>query len=210
MLYLILKIIAYLITATGLGLAAGYFARHAQAKKEEEALTTALNETKARLPQQDTLLRTRDEKLAQQAEQISEFKSEAKQAKQKIAGLERSLAQAETALKAAEARKAATVTNVLPGLDEAETTVSHDEDVVALKSEIASLQAEIQKLAGGDSADAIKRQLAQRELDFQSLAKVLDEREQTIAQLERERDLQQRSLQVLHQQLENERARLRA
>lgn len=210
MLYLVLKIIAYLIAATGLGLGAGYFARHAQAKKEEETLTNALNETKARLPQQDTLLRTRDDKIAQQVEQINEFKAEAKQTKHRVAELERSLSQAETALKAAEARKAATVTNVLPGLDEPEPAANHDEDVIALKSEIASLQAEIQKLAGGDSADAVKRQLAQRELDFQSLAKVLDEREQTIAQLERERDLQQRSLQVLHQQLENERARLRA
>ncbi len=210
MLYLVLKIVAYLIVATGLGAGAGYFARHAQAKKEEEALTTALNETKARLPQQDTLLRTRDDKIAQQSEQINNFKAEAKQAKHRVAELERSLSQAETALKAAQARKAATVSNILPGLDEAESATNHDEDVIALKSEIASLQAELQKLAGGESADSIKRQLAQRDLDFQSLAKVLDEREQTIAQLERERDLQQRSLQVLHQQLENERARLRA
>lgn len=210
MLYLVLKIIAYLITATCLGIAAGYFARHAQAKKDEEALTTALNETKARLPQQDTLLRTRDDKIAQQAEQISEFKTEAKQTKQRVAELERTLSQTENALKAAEARKAATVSNVLPGLDEPDLAMNHDEDVVALKSEIASLRAELQKLAGGESADAVKRQLAQRELDFQSLTKVLDEREQTISQLERERDLQQRSLQVLHQQLENERARLRA
>lgn len=210
MLYLILRISLYLIAGTAMGAAAGYLFRHVQAKRVEESLTSALTDTKAKLPQQDTLLRTRDEMIAELKSALDEQKELEKEHETQRQALEKQLKEKSAELKRAEARKAANGSMTLDVLDEEPSGADHTAEIEPLKAEIARLKRELANASGDDELDSMRRKLEQRDLDYQSLAKLLDQKDKTIADLERERELQQRSLHVLHQQLENERTRLRA
>lgn len=209
MLYLMLRIALYLIAGTAMGAAAGYLFRHVQAKRVEESLTSALTDTKAKLPQQDTLLRTRDEMIAELKAAIDERKEAEKESDQQRQELEKQIKQLTAELRRAEAQKAATTPLSLDELDD-DLSVNSTAETSALREKIKVLEAKLASAGSDGEIDSVRRQLEQRDLDYQSLAKLLEHKDKTIADLERERELQQRSLQVLHQQLENERTRLRA
>ena len=211
MLYLVLRIAIYLIVGTAMGAAAGYFFRHAQAKRVEDSLNAALNDTKAKLPQQDTLLRTRDDMIAELKMKLDEHKEADKEAEQRRLDLENQVKALTADLKRTEASKAASSMLTLDELDDANGNTAGSEELDRLRTEIQQLKKSLAKAdSESDETDVLRRKLEQRDLDYQSLAKLLDQKDKTIADLERERELQQRSLQVLHQQLENERTRLRA
>ena len=84
-------------------------------------------------------------------------------------------------------------------------------------AETAAAEAELSAHNQGDSADRndtlgkqvaeLQAQLAKKEAEQEQLSNMLQTEQRKLAQLEKERELQNKSLQVLHQQLELERER---
>lgn len=115
----------------------------------------------------------------------------------------------------------------MPSIDEGEVTQARGAQTEALKMQIAdlekeleqavqaSLQAEAGALANTTDADRdsnqvreLEARLRQQARDFERLSKSVQQERRKVVELERERELQHRSLQVLHQQLELERDRV--
>ena len=101
------------------------------------------------------------------------------------------------------------------------------QEIARLKSELESAKLEIMQLdamqgtpqpASGDSGEAdedlrhemleLEARLRQKAEEHKATCKALDKERGKVVELERERELQNKSLQVLHQQLEIERERM--
>lgn len=63
MIYLLSKIIAYLLTALAIGFGMGWFVQFSQAKRLREQLNGVIFETKSRIPQLETAITSRDQKI---------------------------------------------------------------------------------------------------------------------------------------------------
>ena len=63
MIYLIMKMFVYLAVALLAGFGAGWLMRNLMAGKKEEEMQRTLSETKSRLPQFESLMRSRDEQM---------------------------------------------------------------------------------------------------------------------------------------------------
>ncbi|MDH3642949.1 MAG: hypothetical protein OES38_12685, partial [Gammaproteobacteria bacterium] len=63
MIYLILKMFVYLAIALLAGFGAGWLTRNLMAAKKEDELHRTVSETKSRMPQFESLMRTRDEQM---------------------------------------------------------------------------------------------------------------------------------------------------
>jgi len=157
--FLILKIFAYLLLALLAGTGAGWILRHLAAGRQEEDMQRTLADARARVPQFESLIRARDE-------QISRLKEDLRDKDARINGLVVEIRDAENALK--------------------EPTAASSGNL------------------DGTIADLEKR-LAQKAMDYERLARDLEVEQRRVAELERERELQNKSLRVLHQQLELER-----
>lgn len=251
MIYLILKMFVYLVLALLAGAGAGWILRHLAAARQEEDMQRTLADARARVPQFESLIRSRDE-------QINRLKEDLREKDSRINGLVVEVRDAEVALKektrelkqlAAEhatigdlsAAAAPTATpEVLTGgevLDfgdsgadraltdavtrlerELATAKSQAADATAeaasAEAEVITLKAELARAgsasgaSGAQAREAIadlEKRLAQKTMDYERLARDLEVEQRRVLELERERELQNKSLRVLHQQLELER-----
>lgn len=251
MIYLILKMFVYLLLALLAGAGAGWILRHLAAARQEEDMQRTLADARARVPQFESLIRSRDE-------QINRLKDDLKEKDSRINGLVAEVREAETALKektrelkllAAEQETIgdladdptpAAAPEVLTGgeiLDfgsdtpdpaMADAVAKLERELAAAKSqaadamaeaasaeaEVITLKAELARAGsapGAQDADAagtiaeLEQRLAQKTMDYERLARDLEVEQRRVTELERERELQNKSLRVLHQQLELER-----
>ncbi len=248
MIFLILKMFVYLLLALLAGTGAGWVLRHLAAARQEEDMQRTLADARARVPQFESLIRSRDE-------QINRLKDDMKEKDARINGLSLELRDAENALRdktrelktlaaqndtLADLSEAAEPTNeVLPGteaLDIGGSTADGQADAVArlerelaaakrqaadamaeaaaAEGEVITLKAQLARASGsaspatGEHADAIadlEKRLVQKTMDYERLARDLEVEQRRVMELERERELQNKSLRVLHQQLELER-----
>ena len=113
-------------------------------------------------------------------------------------------------------------------VDVGEASMEDAGQIEALKTQIAKLEKELEQAvqatlqaeavtlanttdADGDSSQEVQEletRLRQQAQDFERLSKSLEAERRKVVELERERELQHKSLQVLHQQLELERDRV--
>ena len=63
MIFLILKMFVYLLLALVAGVGAGWVLRHIAAAKQEEDMQRTLADARARVPQFESLIRSRDEQI---------------------------------------------------------------------------------------------------------------------------------------------------
>jgi len=259
--FLILKMFVYLLLALAAGVGAGWVLRHIAAGKQEEEMQRTLADARARVPQFESLIRSRDE-------QIKRLKEELKEKDTRINGLVDDVREAELSMKdkdrelkeftsrhetladltdeptdsqenTGEVLMEGSVLDVdttpgtLPasesGTDaEFRTEISRLEselreaksqaadamaEAAAAEAEVITLKAELAR--AGDSADSggnqavaeLEARLEQKAEEHSQLARALESEQRRVTELERERELQNKSLRVLHQQLELEKER---
>lgn len=234
MIYLILKMFVYLLLALFAGAGAGWVLRHIAASKQEEDMQRTLADARARVPQFESHIRSRDE-------QISRLKEELKEKDVRINGLVDDVREAELALKDRdrELKQAVAQHETLDDLapdpaaevtstDQALSTVASLEgalkearaqaadamaEAAAAEAEVITLKAELARAGSANPVESssavadLEARLQQKSSEYDRLARELEQEQRRVAELERERELQNKSLQVLHQQLELARER---
>jgi chromosome segregation ATPase len=259
--FLILKMFVYLLLALLAGVGAGWVLRHIAAAKQEEDMQRTLADARARVPQFESLIRSRDE-------QIKRLKEELKDKDVRINGLVDDFREAELALKDKDrelkeftARHETLADLADEGTDgndnggelltgdealnvasgsieepnrESGTGSAHKEEISRLEVELrdaraqaadamaeaAAAEAEVITLkatlaragegAASGSSEAVaelEARLQQKSEEHDRLAQALESEQRRVMELERERELQNKSLRVLHQQLELEKER---
>ncbi len=251
MMFLILKIFVYLVIALLLGGAAGFLLRQLKAQSEAEELQRNLQDAKSKIPQLESLLRARDERIRQlsksaeahseatkgsrvqdeeHARQLREKDMELQRLRSRVTALEQEQsgglidgamlvpAEPSTPQAAAEPAQHAAAESTPPtsaadaGTDEqaAETDdvliVGLHQEIERLKEELASaaiaLEVAQDKGALEQELRELRARLRQKAEDYERLQGQLEHEQRKVAELERERELQNKSLKVLHQQLE--------
>ena len=261
MIFLILKMFVYLLLALLAGAGAGWVLRHLAAARQEEDMQRTLADARARVPQFESLIRSRDE-------QIKRLKEELKEKDVRINGLVDDVREAELAMKdkdrelkefTARHETLADLTDEPTDSDQSSGEVLMDGGVLDMPSAAtdaaapagesdATLEAEIARLEGelsearsqaadamaeaaaaeaevitlkaelaraGDGAGSsgseavaeLEARLQQKSEEHDRLARALESEQRRVTELERERELQNKSLRVLHQQLELEKER---
>lgn len=259
MIYLIMKMFLYLLVALVAGGAAGWLLRNIAALRKEDELNKSLAEARGRVPQFESLLRSRDELVKQLRLDLKTQEAKSSDLQVSLSTQERDMREKSRALSKAVARnealEGAGVSNDSDGSDEsgklleagyeaevqpaaADDQAHSAEDnqtIGALLDDIESLRTELKtanaatanavaeaaaaeaELSQGDAAQQndtlvqqvqeLQAQLAEKEAEQERLSNRLESEQRKLTQLERERELQNKSLQVLHQQLELERER---
>ena len=221
MIFLIGKMFVYLVLAAGIGGAAGWLYRNLQAQRTEESAARAVNDAKAKLPQLESLLRGRDEQITKLKAQLKESKADLGAQAQEARGLEQQLREQERLAKrweqSAKAKQNDTVEDYDLDADEGGDT----DDLIAelsleisrLKGELASAQTQSPASTGSDETllqvevEDLRAKLRKAESDLDAALADLKHEQNRTSELERERDLQAKSMKVLHQQLDLERTR---
>ncbi len=221
MTFLILQILIFLVLASAVGAAAGWLVRNLQAQKTDEAASRAVHDAKSKVPQLESLLRSRDDKNAKLKNELADSKSEIKQQQQNTRQLEQQLSEAEREVKRLKGMVEARTGSGLADADDTfqvEAGPQVDDHIIAeLSQEIARLKAELKaaqtqtqqqpEAPAQAELDQLQAQLASSERKYTTAANELKIERDKVIELERERELQNKSLQVLHQQLELERTR---
>ena len=222
MIFLIGKIFVYLVLAGLVGAVAGWLFRNLQAQRTEELAQRAANDAKAKLPQLESLLRGRDEQIAKLKQLLVEKKEELSEQGQSVRELELKLRDQEREARrwqqSAEAVKDSNLDDfdldADSGGDDANGLIAElSQEITRLKAELASAVADAALSGSSDSdaaaaeVDQLREQLQQTEKALQAAKADLALERNKVLELERERELQNRSLQVLHQQLDLERTR---
>lgn len=259
MIYLIMKMFIYLVVALVAGGAAGWLLRNIAALRKEDELNKSLAEARARVPQFESLLRSRDELVKQLRLDLKTQEAKSSDLQVSLSTQERDMREKSRALSKAVARnealEGAGVSNDSDGSDESAKlleagfeaevqpaaaddqahSAEDNQTIGALLDDIESLRTELKtanaatanavaeaaaaeaELSQGDAAqqnDALVQQvqelqakLVEKEAEQERLSNLLENEQRKLTQLERERELQNKSLQVLHQQLELERER---
>jgi len=264
--YLIMKMFVYLAVALAAGFGAGWLTRNLVAAKNEDELQRTLSETKSRLPQFESLMRTRDEQMKTLRQEVKDKDARIGELHEEMGMQDKTLKERDRELKNAENRLASFDTNDADqagpdadtelsevdmsggqpmdyaDVDGASSKASSDGPVVGtetdshdlaievrrLEREVARLQTQEHSLeselraarsdqaatsssAGASSAmeevlrsevHELESRLRQTAAEHDRLAKSLEQEKRKVLELERERELQNKSLQVLHQQLE--------
>ena len=218
MTFLIVKILAYLVTAGVIGFAAGWLFRNLQGQKIEEQAQRSVHDAKSKVPQLESLLRGRDDQIKKLKEEAKEFKEALQGKDQEVADKDRELMEQKRE------------TNKYKQSQDAKKGFSLDDDdddasdlIAELSREITSLKAELkvaQATAPGSSTNpqldtevfeteltALRDETLRLKDALRDTSANLEREQSTVAELERERELQNKSLKVLHQQLELERSR---
>ncbi len=258
MIYLILKIFVYLLLALLAGVGAGWVLRHLSAARQEEEMQRTLADVRARVPQFESLIRTRDEQIGRLREDLKEKDARINALLADLREAENQGRETERELRALQARQE-TLDEAVPGSpgddagqvlvggeildigedpspaggaprqDEVNAKVAELEaalaqarsqaadavaEAAAAEAEVITLKAALSRAgrqapeAGADEgAAALEARLARKTMDYERLARDLEVSQRRVTELERERELQNKSLQVLHQQLELERER---
>ena len=210
MIYLIFKMAIYLLVALGSGAAAGWLMRNRSASVTEDAWWREADEYRSKLGQLESLMRSRDE-------QLNALRVEVKEKDTRIGRLRDEVGTAGKALKSAETQLAQT-TDPQPRNGEGATVSELMAEVARLRSELSDarirLAASEQSRKGGTSEQQLRLELEQRERELHKngqehdrMNKILEQERRKVVELERERELQSKSLQLLHQQLDIERDR---
>ena len=269
MTFLILKMSVYLLVALGLGGAAGWLSRNLSAQREVDTLGKALNETRAKIPQLESLMRGRDQELKKikgqqeqaeeqlrvvtehaesyesmitakdieirslkaQAEQVQTNPSEADDESSELSDVD-DLLHAADSLNSEPLDYAAVEEEVSPNQKTVQgllgSIVPVDEETAAklleqakmiqlLRDQIERLEVELSdaqyQLEAAQKGDGLSEEvneltgrLRQKAQEYDRLNREFEAEKRKVGELERERDLQNKSLQVLHQQLELERS----
>ena len=255
MIYLILKISGYLLIALACGIGTGWLIRNTQASKREDEMQRSITESRSRVPQFESLMRTRDEQVKRLKDDVSARDEQIRELTEVGSQKESELREKMRELKAMTTRNEALEIGADPdSLDSADATtaaVDHQTDpvlVAELRAQIARLErdladarasaadavaeaaaaeAEVFQLrktasdtseapqqaastdANGGSREVVELEarLRQKAEEHDRLNRTLENEQRKVVELERERELQNKSLQVLHQQLELERER---
>ncbi len=260
MIYLIMKMFLYLLVALVAGSAAGWLLRNVAAIRKEDELNKSLAEARGRVPQFESLLRSRDELVKQLRMDLKTQEAKSSDLQESLNTQEREMREKSRALSKAVARNEAlegvsvtgdsdesgtlieagdeTEVHREPVADEEPHSAEDNQTIGALLDDIerlrdelktantatanavaeaAAAEAELALHHQGDSADGsdallkqvaeLQAQLAEKEAEQERLSNTLENEQRKLAELERERELQNKSLQVLHQQLELERER---
>lgn len=237
MTFLILKISVYLLLALLAGMAAGWVLRHVSASTRDEELQKTLADARARVPQFETLLRSRDNQIARMRETQGERDEQIGALTERVRELEQTLKEKERALQRQRAVSGIT-TSRADSKSPAQGSASDGDagriaelerqleeacaqagdamaEAAATESELITLKARLERMTdgGGQSLEEMREvseRLNQKTIDHERLKNELEQERRRVAELERERELQNKSLQVLHQQLELERERERS
>ena len=217
MIYLVMKMFIYLAVAVGTGFGAGWLTRNLDAKNKEEELQRTLTETKARLPQFETLMRSRDEQLktlraevkdkdARIGELHGQVDNQAKlftQTKQQLKNAQHQLAA--TGGDADAPESASTASELDSELSEVDISGGQPLDYASVNADVggdvAGSSSAMEEVLRSEVHD-LESRLRQTSADQDRLSKALEQEKRAVAELRGERELQNRSLQVLHQQLE--------
>lgn len=226
MIFLIAKIFIYLLLAVIVGGVAGWLFRNLKAQRAEEAANRAVNDAKSKVPQLESLLRGRDEQVTKLKDQLQEYKAQLSEQDQALRDNEQQLReqtrQANRWQQSAEAAGS--------GADAAESidfdiagndTGDSNELIAELSQEISRLKTQLEQtskqvVSAGSMGDEVllqvevetlRGQLATAESNLKIATADLLHEQNKVTDLERERELQNKSLQVLHQQLDLERTR---
>jgi chromosome segregation ATPase len=258
MIYLIMKMFLYLLIALVAGGAAGWLLRNVAAMRQEDELNKSLADARGRVPQFESLLRSRDELVKQLRMDLKTQEAKSSDLQASLGAREREMREKSAALSKAVARsealegvgvsgdadesenlaEASFETEASPAADAEQQSAEDNQTIGALLDDIERLRDELQAANAatanavaetaaaeaelsahnqGDSADRndtlvkqvaeLQAQLAKKEAEQEQLSNMLQTEQRKLAQLEKERELQNKSLQVLHQQLELERER---
>lgn len=230
MIYLILKIFVYLALALMVGGAAGWLLRHFVAQKREEQLQLDLADSRTKVPQLESQIRARDEKIRQLTRQRDEQLGDEQGSRVQDEQLSRQLREQELEIQRLKGQLAEAQQAAADGLIAGEALIHGDRDDSAVPGEehedgvsdelLASLHKQIEQqkeelaatriqleLAGAQQdyqreAEELSQRLRQRAMEQERLQEAVEREKKRVLELERERELQARSLKVLHQQLE--------
>jgi DNA repair exonuclease SbcCD ATPase subunit len=227
MIFLIGKIFVYLVLAGAIGGAAGWLLRNLQAQRTEENALRSVTDAKSKLPQLESLLRGRDEQIQKLKAEIADRKTQTGELEQQIRSGEQSLREqqrlAERLQHTVDARKSKEMSDFdLAGETEVEAvpdSTDTDKLIAELSAEISRLKEQLAQPAPVSVQDSGEEAVLQIELEdlrekltsaqgkLHTTHADLMQEQNKVSELERERELQNKSLQVLHQQLELERTR---
>lgn len=212
MIYLLLQMFVYLVVAAAMGAAAGWLWRNLAAQKTDEDARRQVNESKSKLPQLESLLRSRDEQLGKLKDQLSEIKKQAKTESRQHNELQQQLRKQDQEIHRLKNSSASTNSANEFLLDEVSHQVEDSElqeKYLVVAAELEALQ--MQQKAREQEFSQLQRGLVGKveELTMQltSANQELSLEKDKVSELEREQELHSKSLLVLHQQLEMERNR---
>jgi hypothetical protein len=231
--YLILKMFVYLALAVLAGFGAGWLIRNLTAAKKEEELQRTLSETKARVPQFESLMRSRDDQMKTLRQEIKDKDVRFGELHEQMGLQDRAVKEKDQELRTAQSRLASLDVDDAPMGSDAdlsnvdlsgEPSSNLSKEVERLKQQEQNLRAELQaaQLAQSSAATTevfatgstameevlrsevheLESRLRQRTTDHDRQQRALEQEQRKVLELERERELQNKSLQVLHQQLE--------
>ncbi|NOX49353.1 MAG: hypothetical protein GXP16_02305 [Gammaproteobacteria bacterium] len=217
MTFLILKIFLYLVLAGSIGAAAGWLFRNLQAQKMEERANRAVHDAKSKVPQLESLLRGRDEQVQKYKNEMKENKVMLAEAQHGLRDVEQRHREQERETKhwrqKVEAEKPASLDefdlHAEASDDQANKLISElSAEISGLKQKLAQLQTspKVDNTTLIAEFDALALQLKSTERKLTISTRDLTQEQLKVTELERERELQNKSLQVLHQQLDMERS----
>jgi len=211
MIFLIVEILGFLLLALLAGVAAGWLLRDLVSSKREESAQRAMVETRARVPQLEAQVRAREQQLGTVQEQLAQRDEQIQSLQDVVKEKEAELRAKVRELKASN-RDSATLAfeeDAASGGSPAEAPLAQSERLRGLETEAAELrralaeaQAELAARPGADAAGADPGALTAAQAELEALQGVLERERRRVAELERERELQNQSLKLLHQQLE--------
>ncbi|MEJ2087271.1 MAG: hypothetical protein P8Y69_02055 [Gammaproteobacteria bacterium] len=248
MIFLILKMFVYLFLALVAGGAAGWILRHIAAARQDEEMQRTLADARARVPQFESLIRSRDEQINRLKEdmkdkdvRINALLDEARDKENELRDKVREARQLAARNEALEMTEGTTAAKVADGAGEATVDVEGDSagaeklkaelarlereladarveaadalaEAATAAAEVVTLKAELDRAGGGEVGAGrevyeLEVRLKQKAEEYDRLVRDLEMERRRVVELERERELQNKSLQVLHQQLELERER---
>jgi hypothetical protein len=251
-----MKMFLYLAVALAAGFGAGWLARNLMAGRKEDELQRTLSETRSKLPQFESLMRSRDEQLTTTHQEVKDKDARIGELHEEMGAQDKVLRESDRELKNARNRLAALEPDEeasddstrlsevdmsggrpldYAGVDAAGSSMDTlggadgervDEvkrlelEVERLRLQEQNLQAELlaarvdqstPSVAASSSAmeevlrsevHELESRLRQTAAEHERLTRALEQEKRKVVELERERELQNKSLQVLHQQLE--------
>lgn len=162
MIFLILKMFVYLLLALAAGVGAGWVLRHIAAAKQEEDVQRTLADARARVPQFESLIRSRDE-------QIKRLKEDLKDKDVRINGLVDDVREAALAMKDKdrEFKEFTAQHETLDGLTDEPSAADDSASDVLMGREVLGLGDEPRALAdGGEQDEAVQPEISRLESEL--------------------------------------------
>ena len=213
MIFLLSKIFVYLVLAAVIGAFAGWLLRNLKAQQREESAQRELSDMQAQMSQVESLLRGRDEQLSKMKLELNTRLQETSHSGDRVSDLERELSEQKREVeKWRERAQLAQAAELLDGVFDHD--VGEDDDVneviSALSQEIIDLKQKLETQqqavpVDANRVDEMNQRVAELEKQLVSAEEALKQERVMRSDLERERELQNQSLKVLHRQLKLDR-----